>query len=89
MLRKKTKRQLFASEIAYLDPMNCNSTVGFTVKRGRRGQMYATVELADCNRKIEWYFENNAGSVAKIDKAITLLVRFRHEFIARQTRRKK
>jgi len=78
---------LYASEISYLDPLDCGSTVGYTVRRGRRG-VTGEVDLSDCNRKIEWYFSSAPDSIKKIDKAIEILQRFREEF-SKARRRKR
>lgn len=84
-----TKRKLLASEVIMLDPLDCGSTVGYVIRRGRRG-INADINLSDCNRKIEWYFSNDPSSVDKIDRAIGILHRFRDEFLkVRRNKRKK
>jgi hypothetical protein len=80
------KRELIASGIVMLDPLDCGSTIGYTVRRGRRG-VNGDVSLSDCNRKIEWFFSNDDNAVAKIDKAIEILSQFREEF--KKARRRK
>jgi hypothetical protein len=80
------KRKLIASDIILLDPLDCGSTVGYTVRRGRHG-VDGDISLSDCNRKIEWFFSNDSGSVEKIDRAIRILQGFRAAFI-KATRRK-
>ena len=82
-----TKRKLYASGIAYLDPLDCGSSIGYVVCRGRRG-LYGDVHLTDCDRKIAWYFSKDAKSIAKIDKAIEILNQFREEFVKASRRRK-
>lgn len=73
------KRTALASQIDYLLPEDCGSTIGYTIIRNYRG-VTATVDLADCNRKIEWYFGVKTP-VEKIDKAIETLTQFRRDLI--------
>lgn len=84
-------RKLIASEIVMIDPLDCGSTVGYTLRRGTRGRVSGEILLSDCNRKIEWYFsEYDAdNSVAKIDRAINVLSHFRAEFIAARGKKRK
>ena len=82
------KRHLYASETAYIDPLDCGSTVGYRLRKGRRG-VTATVDISDCNRKIEWYFSNDPDSVAKISKAIEILQNFQKQFLKACRRKKK
>lgn len=82
----KFKKKLYASDIVYLDPLGCGSTIGFKICKGRGG-LYADVDLSDCSRKIEWYFSNDSRSVAKIDKAIEMFQRFKLEFIKARRKR--
>jgi hypothetical protein len=90
----KRPRKMLRSEIEYIDPLNCDSTVGYTVGQGSRG-VFGSVDLSDCNRKITWHFGrydgNDKSRLAKIDRAIGLLIRFRSELDSamRQARRRK
>lgn len=93
MATKKTST-LVASESKYIDPLSCDSLVSYKVVNGGR-RVWGSVQLADCSRKIEWYFGGSRpSSLAKIDNAIELLQRFREELNAalvergRGTRRK-
>jgi hypothetical protein len=76
-------RKLIASEIAYLDPLDCGSTVGYAINKGRHG-LHGNIDLSDCNRHITWYFGNNKSSLNKIDKAVELLTNFKNEFAKAQ-----
>lgn len=76
----KRTRKLLASDIAMIDPLDCGSTVGYAITRSRHG-MSAEVELSDCNRKINWYFADDASAVIKIDRALALLTDFRAAFV--------
>ena len=82
------KRKLLASEHVYIDPMGCGSTAGYVVGRGRRGSLFADVHLSDCDKKITWYFSDDAEAVTKIDNAIGLLIRFRAVFTRARSKRK-
>jgi hypothetical protein len=78
MAVRRTKK-LYASGIAFLDPIDCDSTIGYHVtKRGK--YLSGTVDLSDCNRKITWYFSStNQNSLSKVDIAIKMLESFRTE----------
>jgi len=83
----KRTRELLASDIALIDPLDCGSSVGYVITKSRHG-LSAEIELTDCNRKIQWYFSSDVGAVAKIDKAINLLENFRAAFIKARRGRK-
>jgi len=83
------KRKLIASEIAYLDPVDCGSTVGYTLIWDRLGHIEGTVDLSDCNRHIQWYFyKGNKNSMEKIDKAISVLQNFRRHLLLAKKKKK-
>lgn len=73
------KKTNITSRIEYLNPGGCGSTLGYSIYRRRH--LSGQVDLADCNRKIEWYFYNDAESLMKIDKAIEILQAFRTDFV--------
>jgi hypothetical protein len=78
MAVRRTKK-LYASGIAFLDPTDCDSIVGYHVTK-RGNYLSGTVDLSDCNRKITWYFSyTNKNSLPKIDVAIKMLESFRTE----------
>jgi len=72
-MQRKT-RKLVKANITHIDPLNCNSTIGYTIIEGRRG-LYADMDLSDCGRKIP------CGVLAKIDKAIAIMQEFRTEWL--------
>lgn len=79
----RRKPVIIAHHISYINPLDCGSTVGYRIRRGGLGRIDGEVDLTDCNRKIEWYFgENRQATLHKIDEAITILVRFRTEYLA-------
>lgn len=83
----RSRRTTLAARIDYLRPEDCGSTIGYTIVRGRR--LWATVSLSDCNRKIEWAFDDDIESAKKIDQAIALLSEFRDKFAIARRRRGK
>lgn len=83
----KRTRKLIAKNIDYIDPLECDSTVGYTITRGRR--LSANVNLTDCNRHITWYFNADKSAIPKIDRAISLLTEFKDEFKAAMARNRK
>jgi hypothetical protein len=87
-MRRRRTTVVLASRIEYLDCGNCNSAVGYYIVRGRRRQLRGHVDLSDCNRKIEWYFDDDPEGIAKIDKAISMLTEFREKFIAARRRKR-
>lgn len=71
------KRKLVTARSAYLDPLHCDSQIAYKVIEGARG-IWGSVQLSDCQRKLEWYFNTTTTSdKAKIDKAIDMLTEFR------------
>lgn len=80
--RKKAVRRVpkvYAAASLYLNPTDCDSTISYKVIRTPR-RLYCNMQLTDCNRKIEWYFPNEVGSVKKIDTVIAALQDFRKAF---------
>ena len=81
------KEKLIAHDIVMLNPLDCGSTVGYTIRRGRYG-VYGDITLTDCNRKIKWDFSGRTDSLDKINAAIGILARFRAQFEKATKRRK-
>lgn len=87
-MQRKRQKRLVGSEIAYLDPNDCGSTAGYALSWSRYGKLDGCVDLSDCNRHIQWYFYgNNKNTIAKIDKAISILQNFKH-YLASAKRQK-
>lgn len=82
----KQEAVLHATESAYIDPLNCNSTVSYKISTDSYARLSAEVELADCNRKINWYFDGDKSGVAKMDAAIAMLKRFRTALATEQAK---
>lgn len=82
MSRKRSQPELLAASIIQLDPVDCGSTVGYKIVKGR--DLWAEVDLSDCNRKIQWsfYSRNAEAGIVKIDKAIEILTKFRTDWAA-------
>ena len=72
------KRQLKASEIVMLSPIDCGSTISYTIVKDGKF-LSADMDLSDCTRKISWSFTNN--DLAKINKVIKILTNFKKAFI--------
>ena len=76
----------------FIDPEDCSSSVGYFVTTREdhntktdktTPRISATVVLADCNHKIDWYFNGeNKASIDKIDAAIKILREFRTIYVA-------
>lgn len=82
--------QVLAAKSVYIDPAYSDSTVSFKLlkesqtKRGKTEPEYVlrgSVQLADCSRKIDWYFDEKDPSLEKIDRAINALREFRKELV--------
>jgi hypothetical protein len=86
MARRKEKIKVLATQIEYIAPGFCDSTIGYTITKRR--YLWGNVQLSDCNRKIEWGFSDSPDSLVKIDKAIEILQNFRRDFIASRRRKK-
>ena len=65
------------SNIIYIDPEECSSTIGYTIKADTYFE--ANIDLADCNHKIAWSFSDDTG-VEKVDLAIEILLEFRSAY---------
>lgn len=77
-VKKKTQRtpKLIATNAAYIDPLHCDSTISYKVVKGARA-VWGSVQITDCNRKVEWYFGSRCEPVDKVSKAISMLEEFR------------
>lgn len=84
MAIKRRVEKVIAARATHICPISCDSTVQYKVISGRHG-LWGTVQLADCNRKIEWYFRNGDDVKAKMDTAIQALQEFRDTFLAAQS----
>ena len=73
-MRAKKKPRLLASGIIQLDPIDCFSSIAYSIVRSKYG-LRTEMQLGDCDRKITWYFGKN--NIPKIDKAIAFLEEFR------------
>lgn len=85
MAISRSKPKLVASNSIYIDPLNCDSTISYKVVDGPRST-WGNVQLADCNRKIEWYFGTDEP-IEKIDNAIKVLEEFRKSLIEAKANR--
>ena len=86
-VRRYHKRTLVASASAYIDPLHANSTISYKVISSK--SVWGSVQLSDCNERIEWYF-GTGDQVDKIDKAVALLLEFKAAFVeANKARRRK
>ena len=76
-MRTRRQPKVHAASSVYLDPASCDSTISYKVVADR--YLYGSIQLADCSRKIEWYFGGTRDS-KKIDAAIEALQAFRTAF---------
>ena len=76
-MRTRRQPKVHAASSVYLDPASCDSTISYKVVADR--YLYGSIQLADCSRKIEWYFGGKRDS-KKIDAAIEALQAFRTAF---------
>jgi hypothetical protein len=83
----KNKIKVINHRIEFIDPMDCGSTVGYSIHKGNRITAY--VYLTDCNRKIDWYFHDKTAGIKKINKAIEILQEFRDNFKNADMKRRK
>jgi hypothetical protein len=82
MRRKAVIPKVHAQQAAYIDPLDCGSLIAYCITSRRR--LSASIDLSDCNRRINWYFDNDGSGLRKIDKVIALLSDFRRDFVAAQ-----
>lgn len=72
----KSTYHLYIAKAAFIDPTDCGSVVAFEVHKRSNSRLTGTIDLSDCNRKIQWYFNPETGTT-KIDEVIALLQEFR------------
>lgn len=89
-IKKTIKRvpKIVSEFSTYLDPLHCDSTISYKIIDGSRG-VWGSIQLADCNRKIEWYFAGNDKTMSKVDRAIESLQKFKVELSTARTVRVK
>ena len=87
MTKPRVKEKLYAQDSAMLDPLHCGSNISYVIAAKRR--FWAELYLTDCNRKIQWDFNDEKESITKIDKAIEMLQNFRRQLIATVNSRKR
>lgn len=77
-------KKVHAAESVYIDPADCDSKVSYKITGDSEDEgerVSATVQLSDCNRTIDWYFNaRNENSISKIDNAIKALTQFRKAY---------
>jgi len=83
----RKRRELLASGIAQLDPVDCGSMISYSIRSGRYG-VSSEISLSDCNRMISWYFDRHTG-LAKIDTVLAILKEFKENFVVATKRRRK
>ena len=86
--KNKVQPKIHAAEAIWLDPLDCDSTVAYKVVTRNRGP-WASIQLADCQRKIEWYIKGDKKGLAKLDKAIAALQACRAVVASVQTVRRR
>lgn len=84
----KDIEKVYASNVKYIDPAGCGSTVGYRIygthdKDHTYSYAYADVEIADCGRKVSWSFDFDEffDGLQKIETAILMLHEFKNEFM--------
>ena len=77
-----SKVEVFAARYEYIAPDDCESSVGYKIL-AEKG-LSASMDLADCNRKITWYFSTFDGKdpLQKIDKILEIMTAFRDDLLA-------
>lgn len=86
MRKKYQKPKVYGTGVVQLDPMDCGSTIAYSIVRTTHGNFNANVDLSDCSRKISWYFDKT--DLPKINTAIEILEKFRNDFIKAIKRKK-
>lgn len=80
-------RTVYASHSEFIDPLDCGSTVSFRISGG--DYFEADVVLTDCNRRIDWSFNDDESALEKIDRVIEILCKFRGALFKAQIRQAK
>lgn len=76
-------RVLFATNAKMLDPLNCGSLIVYKVQKSS-SYFEAEVTLSDCNRMVNWQFDETPESLDKVDEAIGMLMQFRKDLVKGQ-----
>jgi hypothetical protein len=80
--KRKVVRKVLVANSTYINPLDCDSTISYKIISGSRGT-YGSMQLADCGRKIDWYF--GKLDLPKLDKVVETMQNFRTEFAASLT----
>lgn len=82
---RRDKGTVVATNAVYLDPLSCSSTIGYKIiwekySEGSEPILNASIHLADCSHKIEWYFSNDESMLDKVNAAISILNEFKKKY---------
>jgi hypothetical protein len=85
-MRHRKPPKLYDQHLEYIDPLGSQSSIGYILSKNPWGGFNAEVELANCDRKISWQFDNQSKedydrSLIKIDNALRILTRFREAYV--------
>jgi len=64
----------------FLDPVDCGSSIRWKITEsgyGKQPEPYCEINLTDCNRSISWGQECTEEGIAKINRAIKILMECR------------
>jgi hypothetical protein len=64
-MRTRKKPRFEKQGSAFIDPLNCGSTVQWIVQCTARGARSMTVILRDCDRKISWNADEYEGNFTR------------------------
>ncbi len=72
------KTVCLAHGIAFIDPADCGSTVGYRFTEDHYSGVHGTIVITECTRTITWniYCEDESG-ITKLDNAIAMLMKAR------------
>lgn len=85
-MRHRRQPKLYDQHLEYIDPIDCQSAIGFVLSKTCWGGFNAEVELMSCDKKINWQFSNSSQedykrALIKIDNALRILTAFRESYI--------
>lgn len=76
-MSKRLTPKLFANDIAFIDPLNSGSSVGYVIRRSRYKRLIGDVKLSSCDKIIQWDLDEG-DALKKLDNAIAILRRARN-----------
>ncbi len=76
-MSKRRPKKCHGQGAVFIDPVDCGSSIRWKVVDdgyGKQPRPTCEIALTDCNRSISWYQDCDEDGIAKINKAIKVLL---------------